>query len=290
MRVLVTGAASGFGKGLMDELRARGEDVRGIDLREGNGIHAADVRDAVAVQAAIDEIVADLGGLDVLVNNAGVGSPSDAGAMPDDLALATVDINLLGPWRVTAAALDPLLESHGRVINVASALAFVTSPFCAAYCSSKRGLAAYSDVLRLEAGGRISVSTVYPGYVRTPIHQRSERMGFSLSGAVPEESLEAVVRAIRRTCYAKRPPRDVATSRHTAVGIFFARHFPRSLDVIARLQMKRLQQRGHFADIQMELRLSNSPAAGSTVKRLKESPPTNDADARNHRETGESAG
>ncbi|MDQ4143707.1 MAG: SDR family NAD(P)-dependent oxidoreductase [Actinomycetota bacterium] len=270
MRVLVTGASSGFGKGVMTELRRRGEDVRGIDLQPEEGVRACDVCDPVAVEETVGGIIDELGGIDVVINNAGIGGPADAGGMPDELALRTIDVNLLGPWRVTAAALDALLESRGRVINVASALAFVSAPFCAAYCSSKRGLAAYSDVLRLEAGGRVKVSTVYPGYVRTPIHQRSERLGFSLAGAVPEESLDTVVRAIVRTCYSSRPPRDVATSRHTAAGISLARHFPRLLDALARHQMKRLARRGHFKDLQMDLRLHSSAAAGPAARRLEE--------------------
>jgi NAD(P)-dependent dehydrogenase (short-subunit alcohol dehydrogenase family) len=222
------------------------------------------------VTTAVDSVVSDLGGLDVLINNAGVGSPADAGAMPDDTALQTLDVNLFGAWRVTAAALDELLRSRGRVVNVASALALVSAPFCAAYCASKRGLSAYSDVLRLEAGGRIKVSTVYPGYVRTPIHQRSERLGVSLSGAVPEESLDDVVRAIVRTCYSNRPRRDVPTSMSTAAGIFFGRHFPRSVDRVARLQMRRLSRNGHFANLQMDLRLHESPAAGPAARRINE--------------------
>lgn len=270
MRVLITGAASGFGKGVMEELLARGESVRGIDLRPGNGIYAGDIRDPDAVRAGVESALRDLGGLDVLVNNAGIGAPADAGGMPDESALATLDVNLFGAWRVTSVALDALLESRGRVINVASALAYVSAPFCAAYCASKRGLSAYSDVLRLEAGGRIKVSTVYPGYVRTPIHQRSERLGVSLSGAVPEESLDDVVSAIVKTCYARRPKRDVPTSLNTAVGIFLGRHFPRSVDRAARLQMKRLSRRGHFADLQMDLRLHESPAAGPAARRVNE--------------------
>ncbi|MDQ4095122.1 MAG: SDR family NAD(P)-dependent oxidoreductase [Actinomycetota bacterium] len=268
MRVLVTGAASGFGAGVMRELRARGENVRGIDLHDGDAVFRADIRDSNAVETAVGRAVDELGGLDVLINNAGIGAPADAGAMPDETTLETIDVNLFGAWRVTAAALDALLESRGRVINVASALAFVSAPYCAAYCASKRGLAAYSDVLRLEAGGRIKVSTVYPGYVRTRIHQRSERLGFTLSGAVPEEPLDAVVRAIIRTCYAKRPARDVATTRRTAAGVFFARHLPRSLDALARLQIDRLRRRGHFDGIQMELRLLHPDAPASSSGRV----------------------
>lgn len=250
MRVLVTGAASGFGAGAVSVLRSRGESVRGIDIRHAEGIIVADIRSTEQVRAAVDRAIVELGGLDVLINNAGVGGPVDSGVSPGDHALETLDVNLFGSWRVTAAALPALLRSRGRVINVASALAFVNVPYTAAYCASKRGLAAYSDVLRLEYGDRIGVTTVYPGYVRTPIHARSEALGFSLSEAVPEEPLAAVVSSIVRSCYDRRVRRDVATTRMTGAGIFCARHFPRMTDAVTRRHVKRLIRNGRLGDIE----------------------------------------
>ena len=248
MRVLVTGAASGFGRAVSNKLRERGAEVRGIDLAEGLGVLAADIRDDDQVAVAVGKVVADLGGLDVLINNAGIGEPVSTGTAPGDRALTTVDTNLFGSWRVTAAALPSLLEARGRVVNVASALAFVNVPYSAAYSASKRGLASYSDILRLEYGDRIRVTTVYPGYVRTPIHQKSEEIGVSLSDAVPEEPLGSVVRAIVGCCYSRHPRRDVATSLPTAFGVFFARHFPRATDRAVRHRMERLIRTGRMTD------------------------------------------
>jgi NAD(P)-dependent dehydrogenase (short-subunit alcohol dehydrogenase family) len=251
MRVLITGAASGFGLATADELRRRGERVQGIDLRPGTDIHIADLRDQRAVDEAVRAAIEELGGMDVLINNAGIGLPADAGAAPDEEALATIDVNLVGPWRVTSAALPALMESHGRVINVASALAHVNVPYSAAYCASKRGVAAYSDILRLEYGDRIHVTTIYPGYVKTPIHQRSEELGFHLSGAVPEESLASVVRTMVGACYAAHPKRDLATSAATRTGIFLARHFPGATYFFTKRQLERLGRRGHFAGMKL---------------------------------------
>ena len=212
MRVLLTGAAGGIGAATAAELRRRGARVVGLDLREGPDIIACDVRDQAAVDRAVAEAIERLGGLDVLINNAGIGLPQSAGAAPGDDALAVIDVNLLGPWRVTAAALPALRESRGRVVNVASGLAYVALPWGTAYCMSKRGLTAYSDALRLEYGGEITVTTVYPGYIRTPIHAASHERGRRARGPRPAREgrgrrAHARARRARRRRRATSPPR-----------------------------------------------------------------------------------
>jgi short-subunit dehydrogenase len=164
----------------------------------------------------------------VLVNSAGVGIANDAGAFPDTAARRVLDINLLGTWTATAAALPHLLRSRGHVVNIASGLALVTVPFAVAYTASKRAVTAYSDTLRMEYRGRITVSTVYPGYVRTAIHSAPLAQGVSLEGAVPAEPVEKTARAIVRACVTRR--RDLPTSRSVAAGMFLGRHAPALLD------------------------------------------------------------
>jgi NAD(P)-dependent dehydrogenase (short-subunit alcohol dehydrogenase family) len=225
-RVLITGAAGGIGGAAAHELRARGAEVVGLDL-EGADI-VCDVRDQASVDAAVAEAVRRLRGLDVLINNAGIGTPQSAGLRPDDGALAVIDVNLLGPWRVTAAALPELRESRGRVVNVASGLAHLALPFGTAYCMSKRGLTAYSDALRLEYGGEVTVTTVYPGYIRTPIHAESQRAGVALEGHVPAERVEDAARTLARAALGP-PARDLATTRNGALGYALLRHLPRRL-------------------------------------------------------------
>src|SRR3954447_6838662 len=167
-RVIITGASGGIGRATVAELRRRGAQVVGLDLPE------CDVRSQQSVDAAVGAAIGRLGGLDVLINNAGLGTPQSAGLPPDEDALELLSVNLVGPWRVTAAALPALRQSRGRVVNVASGLAHMTVPLAPAYCMSKRGLVAYSDALRLEHGDAITVTTVYPGYIRTPIHTASQ--------------------------------------------------------------------------------------------------------------------
>jgi NAD(P)-dependent dehydrogenase (short-subunit alcohol dehydrogenase family) len=241
MRVLLTGAAGGIGSATAAELRARGAQVVGLDLEAGDGIIACDVREQAAVDTAVAEAIGRLGGLDVLINNAGIGTPQSAGEAPDERALAVIDVNLLGPWRVTSAALPALRAARGRVINVASGLAYLALPFGTAYCMSKRGLTAYSDSLRLEHGDAITVTTVYPGYIRTPIHDESRAAGLGLEGRVPAERVEDAARTIARAALGA-PVRDVATTRNGAIGYAFMRHLPRRwLDAIVR---RRLVQTG----------------------------------------------
>jgi len=225
-RVLITGAAGGIGSAAADELRARGAEVVGLDLEDAD--ITCDVRDQASVDAAVAEAVRRLRGLDVLINNAGIGTPQSAGLRPDDGALAVIDVNLLGPWRVAAAALPELRESRGRVINVASGLAHLALPFGTAYCMSKRGLTAYSDALRLEYGGEVTVTTVYPGYIRTPIHAESQRAGVALEGHVPAERVEDAARTLARAALGP-PARDLATTRNGALGYALLRHLPRRL-------------------------------------------------------------
>ena len=243
MRVVITGAAGGIGSATAAELRARGAQVVGLDRVPGDGIIACDVRDQAAVDAAVSEAIERLGGLDVLVNNAGLGTPQSAGQAPDERALAVLDVNLLGPWRVTSAALPALRAARGRVINVASGLAYLALPYGTAYCMSKRGLTAYSDSLRLEHGDAITVTTVYPGYIRTAIHAESRAAGLGLEGRVPAERVEDAARTIARTALGA-PVRDVATTRNGAVGYAVMRHLPRRwLDALVRRRLEQSEVR-----------------------------------------------
>jgi NAD(P)-dependent dehydrogenase (short-subunit alcohol dehydrogenase family) len=239
-RVLLTGAAGGIGEAAGAELRRRGAQVVGLDLHQGPDIIACDVCDQAAVDRAVVEAVERLGGLDVLINNAGIGLPQSAGAPPGDDALAVIDVNLLGPWRVTAAALPALRASRGRVVNVASGLAHLALPWGTAYCMSKRGLTAYSDALRLEYGGEIAVTTVYPGYIRTPIHAASHERGVALEGNVPAERVEDAARTLARAALGP-PARDLATTKQGAIGYALMRHVPRRLlDAVVRRRLARV--------------------------------------------------
>lgn len=261
-RVLVTGASSGIGAAAVAEMRARGCHVAGVDITPADGVIACDVRDQESVDVAVAEAVEGLGGLDVLVNCAGIGNPQSAGTRPDADALNVLDINLLGPWRVTSAALPALRDAGGRVINIASGLAYLSFPLATAYCMSKRGLTSYSDALRLEYGGLIEVTTVYPGYIRTPIHDAAAERGIALEGVVPAERLEDAAAVVVRASLGPYR-RDLATTRAGGFGYFLLRMMPRRLmDAVVRRSMRRTASRGGFdADLAADLRSGLLPRA-----------------------------
>lgn len=241
-RIVITGAASGIAAATMTELRRRGAEVVGLDRNAGDdGLIACDVRDQASVDAAVAEAIARLGGgVDVLINCAGLATPQSAGEPPDARALAVIDVNMVGPWRVTSAALPALRAARGRVVNVASGMAFVALPFAAAYAMSKHGVVAYSQALRLEHGDAISVTTVYPGYIRTPIHKDSIEFGMTLAGSSPEERLEDATGALARAAFASPPRRDIVTTRTGKFTVALSRFAPRRfVDWVILAQMRK---------------------------------------------------
>jgi NAD(P)-dependent dehydrogenase (short-subunit alcohol dehydrogenase family) len=263
--VLVTGAAGGFGSPTLTRLREQGAQVVGLDVAAGDGVLACDITDTAAVEAAVEEAVGRLGGLDAVVHYAGIGIPNDAGGPLEPDALRVIDVNLLGAWRVTAAALPALLAGRagrggrGRVVFVASELAYVTLPFVSAYSVAKRGMTAYADALRLEYGTELHVSTVYPGYVRTGIHAAGREVGLTLEGQVRREEVEDVVGTVLRALTAPRPPRDTACTRAGNAELWAARRLPGVVGAAAAHQIRKHAAAGRF---------DGSPLAAGLVARL----------------------
>jgi len=185
--VLVTGASRGIGRAVARRFAAAGDRVaihhRGaaklaVELAEelpgsGHAVVQADLADADAVQAMVDEAVAGLGGsLDVLVNNAGVftAHPITEVSYEDWQRQwqATIGVNLIGAANVTWCAVRHMKERGGRIVNVSSRGAFRGEPESPAYGASKAGLNAFGQSLAIAlAPYRIAVATVAPGFVAT---------------------------------------------------------------------------------------------------------------------------
>jgi NAD(P)-dependent dehydrogenase (short-subunit alcohol dehydrogenase family) len=258
-RVLITGATGGLGTATMAALVERGCEVIGIDRRAGDARFRdntiiADITNEVQVKEAVAAAIARLGGLDVLINNAGILDLQDPGEVPRSSAREHIEVNLLAPWRVTAEALPALMASRGRVVNVASLVAVVSAAFHPAYCASKRALVGYSDVLRTQYRDRITVTCVHPGYMATAIHERVERQGLSAGKLVSfgigkvtllslEEPLGAAAQGMVRACFG-RPARDCCLTLRGTLAFFAARHAPALVDWLIRWRVARLVRAG----------------------------------------------
>ncbi|MFE9640006.1 SDR family NAD(P)-dependent oxidoreductase [Nocardiopsis alba] len=249
---IVTGASGAFGSATVAVLRHIGVNVVGLDRKPSPGVIACDITDDRQVEEGVAEAVDRLDGdLDLLVHYAGIGPSVDIGHMPDSHAHQALEVNLLGTWRVTAAAMPHLVRSRGRVIVTASLLAGLQLPLAGAYTVSKRAVSAYADCLRAEYGTHVGVTTIYPGFVDTPIHESSRATGASLDGLVPAETERNTVMAVVRAAGAKHPPRDIASTALGTAALHLTRHFPGTTEQIVALQLGLLLTDGAFADAEI---------------------------------------
>jgi len=173
-RGLITGAASGIGAALAERLTANGMRLALLDRvpaqAPGAVVRVADVRDAAAVTAAVDQMAAELGGLDVAFVNAGIGNMGPAHLMDAQAAEDNLEINLLGAWRTTRAVLPHLIASRGHLLLNASLSAVIPAPGLAAYSASKAGVEALGRAIRPELAHRgVTVGLTYYGFLATPL-------------------------------------------------------------------------------------------------------------------------
>ncbi len=177
-RAIVTGGASGIGQATVLELQARGAKVAALDLNPGSdaGITqiTCDVSDAESVSQAVQQAAEILGGIDIVVNNAGIGARGTIEDTPDDVFLSLFDVNVLGAVRVTRAALPFLRQSDApAVVNTCSIAAWTGLQQRAAYSTSKGALQALTLAMASDhVREGIRVNAVMPGTAATPWVQR----------------------------------------------------------------------------------------------------------------------
>ncbi len=183
-RILVTGAASGIGRSTAELFIRAGARVAGLDRHMPDALpgvgeqqfvaYQADITDADAVQSAVNQAATALGGLDGLVNAAGIGSSEWADAISLENWKRLIDVNLTGTFTVCRAALSHLREAGGgTIVNVSSGLGLVPLKQRAAYAASKAGVIAMSRCVAMEWAPLIRVNTICPGTVDTPMVQGS---------------------------------------------------------------------------------------------------------------------
>lgn len=194
-RVLITGAARGMGRSHAIRLAEEGADVILVDicaslpdieyplatpgelaetawLVEQLGrravSHIVDVRDADALAAAVADGVAQLGGLDAAVANAGVLTAGTWDTTTAQQWRTVVDVNLIGTWNTCAAALPHLVDNGGSLVNISSAAGIKGTPLHTPYTATKHGVVGLSRALANElAAVNVRVNTVHPTGVAT---------------------------------------------------------------------------------------------------------------------------
>lgn len=213
-RIIVTGAGSGIGReialamgrqGARQVLFGRREakllDVQAAlnDLGADSVIQAGDVTDARSRALLLQTAERAFGGIDILINNAGIVQAGRLETIPSETIRSMLDADLLAPILLTQAALPLLRRSEaGTIVNVSSAIALVGVPFYAAYAAAKAGLARFGEALRRELSGEgIHVLTVYPGATETPMmtsNRAGEELGFGRepAAAVAEALIEGL--------------------------------------------------------------------------------------------------
>ena len=199
---LVTGASRGIGAAIALELAVRGYQVVGTATTDEGAARISqalaaypgcrganlNVNDVAAVEALMDSIVKQQGGLHVLVNNAGITRDTLAMRMKDDDWDAVMDTNRKAVFRVSRAAIRPMMKQRfGRIISITSVVGASGNPGQANYAAAKAGVAGMTRSLARELGARhITVNCVAPGFIATDMtHGLPEAAKTALLASIP---------------------------------------------------------------------------------------------------------
>ena len=225
--VLVTGAASGIGRGIATRFGEEGANVVVADVRrepkqgeyydtdieqptdkkitqetDGMGLYIeTDVSDPDSVSNTVDEVVKEFGQLDVLINNAGIYVPGSSQEMSTEDWQQVIDVNLTGHFNCAKYAIPHLVESEGHIVNMGSVMASEggAGP---SYTSAKAAIVNLTRDLAVELGeASVNVNAICPGFVETPIqdYQTEESLQAQLDhtllphGGVPRDVGNAAV-------------------------------------------------------------------------------------------------
>jgi NAD(P)-dependent dehydrogenase (short-subunit alcohol dehydrogenase family) len=232
----ITGAARGIGAATAERLHGKGANVALVGLeperlealaaRLGDRAASfeADVTDLGALQRAVTGAVERFGGIDVAIANAGLAFSGALATAPIEQVERTFAVNLLGVWRTDRAVIEQIAQRRGYLLNIASLAAVSHPPLMAPYTSTKAGVEALSDALRMEmapSGARIGCA--YFGFIDTDLVRASyaqpwaELMnrrapGFLRNPAPLSSAVDAIERGIERRAARLWAPRWVGAA------------------------------------------------------------------------------
>lgn len=179
-RFLITGADRGIGAAVAAEAAARGARIaltgiepaelaaRAEELGSGHVHFEADVTDLDSVRGAVAATVEELGGIDLVLANAGIASYGTVEKGDPEAFMRSIDINLNGVYRTVHATLPDLLESRGWVGIVGSIASYSPMPGSASYAASKAGVELFTRSLRAEVGWRgVTAASIHPSWIDT---------------------------------------------------------------------------------------------------------------------------
>ncbi len=180
---IVTGASRGIGRAIAEQLAQRGAKIACVATSaencaetvsacnahtEGCVAYGVDVSSTDAVAELCKQIQAELGGLDLLVNNAGVTRDNLMLRMKEDDFDRVIDVNLKGVWNFSKAVMRPLMKASGRIVNISSVVGVIGNAGQANYAASKAGVIGLTKSLAKELSGRgVCVNAIAPGYIET---------------------------------------------------------------------------------------------------------------------------
>jgi NAD(P)-dependent dehydrogenase (short-subunit alcohol dehydrogenase family) len=208
---VVTGAGSGIGRAIAIRLAQDGFAVVVLDLDEkaaqvvtdelaglgfeGFAFGGVDVSDRAQVNVAVERVRAEVGPPVVLVNNAGIPGFKAFLDITDEKWDRIMEVNLNGPYYFAQAVVPHMIEAGwGRIVNISSSSAQSGQPYMVHYVTSKAGLIGFTKALALELGPTgITVNTIPPGFVDTPMLRGSEQRGL-LGGTVADNAERTPVR------------------------------------------------------------------------------------------------
>lgn len=196
--VLITGASRGIGAAILQEMATTGATLVGTATSQNGAdnitaaIEAAgakgkgmvlNVSDAQSVEACLKQIADEVGGISVLINNAGITRDNLLMRMKDEEWEDVINTNLTSVYRLSKAVLRPMMkQKFGRIINIASVVGVSGNPGQANYSAAKAGIIGFSKSLAREIASRgITVNTIAPGFIRT-----------DMTDALPEEQKKAL--------------------------------------------------------------------------------------------------